>query len=397
MRRLLSTLLVLTTQAGAAAGQFVFTVLSTRWLVPDERGSLILLLSVGNMAAMLLAGGLSVYGRRQLNSDSSKAFGTYKRAVMIASGAAALVASVAGIPILVALSGSRSIITLAALPIFTCAHVIQFLAMQAFYGTGKYRSAVWITLGYSAVQITGISTLQFFDILSLETAIVAYTLATIGLASVLVWRLTSETGTPERSTFRQALRMYNASWSSTPGALSQSFLQSVERVLVGTFAGSAGVAMFVAGISLQTPAQMLQMAAAQVTMTDATRGAKAPIRSNMPMFSVVVVVAIAGATFAPGIVPLLYGEGYSNAVPIAQVAMLTLVVLFLNGVLSAHHQGRGSIRRVNIVTGISVLSTLILLPGLTIAFGPLGAAFSLLATASLVLVGWTLPTAMFKK
>jgi O-antigen/teichoic acid export membrane protein len=343
---------------------------------------------MGNMIAMVVVGGLSVSGRRALADEEASTAGIVGRATQIALMLCFLVGVLAGVLILPLMTSAHDLLSSLLLGVFAIAHGSQFVSIAALYGRERYHSAIWISTVYSLAQVGLVVLLKTFGVLTFTSAVVIYVASTLVLALLLRVQVRRVLGPALGATWRVGLGFYLRSFKDLAGVLNQSFMQSTERILVGAFAGNTAVAVFVAGVSLRMPVLMAQTAAAQVTITEATRGMQRPIRTNLPVFFAVLGIATFMFIAAPWLVPVLYGEDFIEAVPVSRLALATGIVMFLSGTLSAHYQGSGAHRRVTIVFVASVISTVVLVSTMSARAGAFGASLGVLLTSVVVLICW---------
>lgn len=394
MNRLRSVSTLLAAQGLTTLGQLAFTILTTRWLPMEDRGALIAFLSVGNIVAMVVAGGLSISGRRDLSRDHDAddvhdVFGATGAAVLISIGAGLVI----GAPILAFSGALVSPLLIPLLAVFAAAHAAQLLANAYIYASGKYAAALLATSTYSIGQVVVILALQGAGQLNLISAATTSCIATMALAAVLFGRVRSLFPQPRSlASVKSAVSRYMRSLIDLPGALNMSMLQSVERVIISAAAGPASLTIYVAGSSLRLPLGMTQNAVSQIRFLEAARDEKPALwKLIAATVSVNATLAAVLGLSAPLLVPLVFGEDLLSAVPVAQLALVAGVIQSAYGLFVADLQGRGAHRSVALLTMVSFGTTLPLVAVLSYLQGATGAAVAVLiatvlTTASAVLV-----------
>jgi O-antigen/teichoic acid export membrane protein len=193
---------------------------------------------------------------------------------------------------------------------------------------------------------------------------------------------------------QQGLRRRLARYAAPIAVTKSSFLldQQVDRILVGYFVGPLGVAYYMVGKQVVQFVE-LPMRALGFTLSPTYGAQKA--QGNMETVArlyetalakgfVVYVPAAAGIILVadPGI-PLVFGDDYSDAVPVLQVLALFAVVLSVTRLTGEGLDYLGRARERAITRGVSALLNvglnLLLIP----RFGAVGAAVTTVATFSL--------------
>ncbi|OQM80290.1 hypothetical protein B0E55_03721 [Rhodococcus sp. 66b] len=179
------------------------------------------------------------------------------------------------------------------------------------------------------------------------------------------------------------------SYKSIIGRSSHFWLNSVatqtrnfDVLLVGLVTSPAVSGIYGVTSRITTPLRLIPTSFAAVLMPAAARSTTGRITQGIlrPAMYVCIASAVIFGVIAaaiPVLVPPILGDAYVDAVPVMQVVCFSLIFAAISSQLNAILQGTG---RVEIVSYITVVSTLICLVGIVLAaprYGALGAGWSL--------------------
>lgn len=378
-------------QSALAVGQVAFALLTTRWLPPVDRGSVIMLLSLANMLAVLACGGLIIEGRRQItigeNAVASRLLGAYLWAQVVGVAGAMII----GFPVLAVSDSTLGPITFAALLIGTLTQSTIFVMRGALYGRELYREVAVVLAAGSALQIGGVVALHGLGLLSYTTTVILWSaISAINAVQLLTvfargqsWRI--------RPRVREGLHLFGRSTRALPGVVMGQFMLDGDRVLLGLVAGPIPLAVYGAGRSLAAIPIFATTASAEVSLTRAVQRSQTNF-GRLEKWTVAssLALCLSLGLAAPLIVPLLFGQDYSSAVPVTQVCMLAAFFMSSGITARAIQQARGAYRAVTLNTGAGALTMLILVPTLGAQFGAIGAASAFLVASIVLAALWWL-------
>jgi O-antigen/teichoic acid export membrane protein len=313
-----------------------------------------------------------------------------------------------------ALSGALAINVGIALPLWTGAalwvalrrpdiEVAAALLALLAYGTLTASAGAMETYLRSRREVrlvVGVSILEKFLLLALLLAIAAFGggLAGIGVAYVAAG-LARIAADGLVVVGRRHVRLVRPRWpdvrmvarSSFPFALTTGSLNVIPRLdtLLLVTLSSTSAAWFAVGDRVIGPALLIPstlgstlypfLAAPHARRT-------APWKLSAGMAAGGLVVALVGIALAPFVVPALFGAAYDDAVPVTQIMLLTLPLVYATSPLLVSAFSSGAERRlVGPVLALSLLGSLAIAAGELLA-GPEGAAVGFLARSALFLV-----------
>lgn len=303
--------------------QALFAVLTTRWLDPGSRGSLLLGMTLGGLITVIASMGFTVTSRSELcrGALAVREFVSTAQAAVLLSLPLAVLTSVVMWP--------STVLSLAAFASFVgvygAANLTAFLFREAAMGLGRVGAAMLVEAGTGLALVIAVSALQSVAMLSLTTAMVAVaslTVAGAALQIALVPLERCELTLVSRSDFRRLL----ASRGSLAFSAAEYALTRWDRLVVGLLLGSDVVAYYGAAATYGQLSIIPVYGARQLYYSRVAAGRSASgIAQSTLGFAVAGSVIAAGA--APLLVPLLFGQAFSTIVAAAAVACLTGPVL----------------------------------------------------------------------
>ncbi|WP_299033040.1 oligosaccharide flippase family protein [uncultured Pseudokineococcus sp.] len=216
--------------------------------------------------------------------------------------------------------------------------------------------------------------------LTVETAVWAGALLPVLAMLALVPALRAPKGRSDVGVRESRRRLLAYSARSAPGTLLTTLSTRLDQILLASLAGVGPLGLYAVAASLaEIPLQGANAVRDVVFATSSSRDDPTLIaRSARLMVVVVLPVAGAGILLAPVVLPLLFGEDFAGAVPLAQVLLVALVPqvlgsLFIVGLLGLGRPGLRSWLQVG-----SNLVQVVLLLVLIGTGGALGAAVAVL-------------------
>ena len=175
--------------------------------------------------------------------------------------------------------------------------------------------------------------------------------------------------------------LYTYGMRSWAGSLASVLVLRLDQVLLAVLVNSHELGLYAVAASLaEVPAQGLQSLRDGVfSRVASTSDAEMVARISRIVVALAVAAAVAAVVLSPFVVPLLFGRGFSDSVPMADILLLGTPFTALGLLMSAGLQGLGRPGLVSICQILSLVVTVPLLFGFVPSIGGRGAA---LATAA---------------
>ena len=388
MPRLMGQLLhALASQSGQAGGQVVFALLTTRWLPPQQRGSLILVLALASTLAVVGNGGLGIEARRLIADEGAEGGNKVLAGGRVAALVCLSVTVIVGLPVLAFAGVPITPVTALLLVLISQSQASLYLSRSGLYALDRFGVVTWTTGPASVLQIVGVLVLQGMGLLSFASAAVLW--LAISAANALILLIAFRKATGSTGSRSSAWDAYRKSLPAMPGVLGQSYVNGADRMLLGFVSDPATVAVYGAGRSLATLPMLVSNAASQISLN---RGARDLGRSMGRFESASIILSAAMclvlALLAPWLVPWLFGQQYSSAVVVTQIFMGTAFLMTIQVLQRALSQGQGQHRRVGRNLLIGAVTMTVLVPLFGAWEGAAGAAWAMLVVAAVLAGSW---------
>lgn len=374
-----------------SGGQVVFAVLSTRWLAPEYRGQLVILLVTANLVAVFALGGLGIEGRRRLATASRKTKSDYRHSTLTVVGISICLSLFPGIFMLLWTGSLVSIWSIGLLVALSVSQSVMAQARSGLYGVRTYNAVMGASLLFSITITVGVCLLWLIDAVTYLSCALVYLAASIASGTLQYWRMTHQIQKSHGSRVG-GWRMYRDSLRTLPGPVSTQFLASGDRLLLGLVAGPIAVAIYGAGVALNAVSSLLAKAIAQVIQTESAFTTR--LRFGLEEWITISLTAFYSAALiltAPILTPLVFGASYEDAVPVTQITAITTFLFAIQNLQLARKQGSGENRSVTVNSVVGVCLGLILIPCLGYFFGAVGCAIAMAIVALVMCLTWGLP------
>ncbi|MEV8358989.1 hypothetical protein [Microbacterium sp. NPDC076895] len=255
--------------------------------------------------------------------------------------------------------------------------------------------AVWdsVTGALSLVLLVSVISTHMTPLV-LAPAVIGY--GAFALASLVgARRAARRRNGEERPAPAQALAHFLI-WSSL-GLIATNGIMQVSMVFAAVFDSPARAGLFAAALSLATPLSMLAQAVtpallprfaqwSQLPHADRTRSIRRATLTLTVLLGAGVVVVI---TVLPWVLPIVFGQDFAGAVPLAQGLMVAVFGFSLSVFLSAYLAAIGRARISTLATGTSTLVGLTIMIGASIGLGGavgavIGAGSAMILSAALL-------------
>lgn len=214
----------------------------------------------------------------------------------------------------------------------------------------------------------------------------AANLATAVISFPIAQALVRKHWTLKLSFQREGLReTFGVSTAYAANKVGQAIFTYIDAILIQAINGNAAAAQYGVAYRLNVALRMvptvygesLQQPAARLAKVDRDGLAELFNRAASQLFILAVPLVLGGAVLAEPLVRLLFGDRYATSGPILAVLLLTLLVQFPRAAVITSALAVGLERRVVVAYGMTIVVNLsanaILIP----AYGPLGAAISM--------------------
>jgi len=247
-------------------------------------------------------------------------------------------------------------------------------------GTGHLRpAALWdLVSGVTALALLGVFLVAGWREWALVPAVLGYLL--FAVASAVIVRPAPLSASPVEAP--PVPLMPFIAWSSL-ALLATNGLMQVSMVIASALDSPAAAGQFAAALALATPASMVAQAVTQAMLPRFGRWAALPAedrlravrRATTALAAVMLVGSGAVAAVLPFVLPLVYGGGFTAAVPLAQALMVAVWGFSVSVFLAAYLATEGRARTATVCSALGSvvgLITMIVL-GSTAAGGSVGA------------------------
>jgi O-antigen/teichoic acid export membrane protein len=234
----------------------------------------------------------------------------------------------------------------------------------------------------SGLRLAALIPLWLMDELTPFTATVL--LAAMPLAGALAYlrlprRLPPADPVPEEAASTRRLVSFGLRvWA---GSVSGVLLSRVDQTLMTPLSSAHQLGLYVVAVSLSELPLIINSAVRDVTfVTDAHRSVDSRLAASARISSVLCAVAAIGlGTTMVWWLPLLFGEGFRDAVPVAAVLLLAVVLGTPGSIGGAGLSGRGRPGLRSISLAVACVGNIVLLVLLVPTWGAMGAAWATLA------------------
>ena len=344
---------------------FVTSPILARSLGPAGRGELAAITTVLLLAPWISDLGLSAYLARERARSQPR--GELLGSVIPIALAASLVGAAAAVPIGNLLGQGRETverfveITLLMLPLTVFVQTLYGLVL----GEQRWRTIVLIRVLAAAIPALAIVGLALADTLTVESAAVAYIIATlvanvpllVGLQGSRPWRF-------RRSVSKSALAFGLKSWVNTIAHTSNARL---DQLLMAALVSSRQLGLYTLAVTISTVSSSLMTAVSNALFPRVAEGeAELAARATRVATTMVLVLNLLIGVTSPFLVPLVFGESFAGSVPMLAILLGASVVqvagLVLCSTLTAAGDPASAARSQVIGLAITIPALLILLP-----------------------------------
>ncbi len=370
-------------------------VLVARLLGPSSRGELAAVVSWSGFALGIATLGvddaLTYHGPAFLRRPGfpARALATWSACVAVGAG---LVAALVVIALPVPLDARASIAI--AVGLGGAALVMQNCLTGLLVGLGNYPAWHRARLLGPAVYALGTAALFLADEDSLQLVVVMVCLswsAPLIPASVAARRLVAQTpqvnGSGPGSTRRERRALFRYGVRAQTAKLSTQANMRLDQVLLVFFVSTSKLGLYAVAATLATlTPNLLYQAHARLTFgrlrrISETRPLERADARRTAVRALALILAVQGviALTAPFVVPLLFGDGFRDAGPIASALALATVPFAVSRMLQSWSMAAGEVARVARIEVLAVGLQLALI--LALCSGPLGVWGAVLASA----------------
>ena len=226
--------------------------------------------------------------------------------------------------------------------------------------------------------------------LVLAPAVIGY--GTFALASLVgAWRAApGHTGRKRPAASTQPMANFLI-WSSLSLIATNGIMQ-VSMVFAAVFDSPARAGLFAAALSLATPLSMLAQAVtpallprfAQWSLLPRSERTRSIQRATLTLSALLGTGVVIAITLLPWVLPIVFGQDFAGAVPLAQGLMVAVFGFSLSVFLSAYLAAIGRARISTVATGSSTVVGLLIMVGVSIGLG--GAVGAVIGTGSAMIL-----------
>jgi O-antigen/teichoic acid export membrane protein len=250
--------------------------------------------------------------------------------------------------------------------------------------------AVWdtVTGALSIVLLVSVIFAQSTPLV-LAPAVIGY--GAFAVASLVsARRAASRRDGDERSASPQPLAHFLI-WSSL-GLIATNGIMQVSMVFAAVFDSPARAGLFAAALALATPLSMLAQAVTPALLPRFAQWSQLPgsarthsiRRATLALTALLGTGAVVVITLLPWVLPLVFGQDFAGAVPLAQGLMVAVFGFSLSVFLSAYLAAIGRARMSTVATGACTLFGLMIMLAVSIGFG--GAIGAVIGTGSAMIL-----------
>lgn len=335
-----------TAQIGLLGLGLVSGVVLARFLGPEGRGQLALLLLFPMLAGTFLHFGVpqalarSMSSCDEMNSGSALLFGITFSAGM--SLLASIVAIFVGKYVLNGISAFASIFAFCSFFYLLSPFVVTVMRVRGLYIQLSIMNVLFSLSALLVIiflAVSGINEYEYFAVASILSTVLLCC-----IAPALLLRKSAATNGGLGSV--KVVALMRSGFAQYVPHLSFAAFQSADRVLIGTQFDASSFGYYVVALSLAAPLFVLSDAISQVAFIDAAKSVsveesleletKFALTATLCMF-----VWGALALFSPFLIIFLFGEQFGEAAQIVWVVMLSYALMGLSRLLSSFLLGSG--------------------------------------------------------
>jgi O-antigen/teichoic acid export membrane protein len=368
--RAASLVVLLGLQSGIA---LIFAVLSARWLGPDDRGVVVVIVTASSLLMLLGSLGTATGGRVLLAQDNpSLTLVRHARLSSFVSGWQAPVIVLFGWPLLFVTSAWRGWLPAILFVAYGVGLTGAYMTREALHGVGMHRRAVGGDVLTGTMQILLIVVLYLAGWLSLS-GVLTIMVISIWVQTVILRLLVLSISRYTRTT-TPSMKLRELVAFSIPALIStlgQAFAVRGDKLILGVYAGTTPVGLYAVAASFCSAIWLPALGLSQICLRASAQGRHQQVR-QIRIANAVVTVAAAAIAFviAESVVQLLLGSSYAAAVPMARILLIASILMSLYLVEAAALNGAGLMK----VPGrAAVCGSIVLLTGCVILIPPLGA------------------------
>lgn len=357
--------------------QFLAGILVARFLGPEGRGLITVVISVAGIASIIAAMGTGIAFRKILPEGRANVKGFLRATLRLTTflGIPVIGITIICVGWLVDIT-VLSPVTAILFMLFGLTNILWLQGKEALAALGKIRlGAVISTVGSALfLAVCGVTVIAFGG--SVDEILIAYVVMNI-LQSILAWmHLKKEfQGTQARGT-RTILK---SGPSYLPYFLGQESVFRLDRLLIGVYSTSNSVGLFAVGAGLAEILRLPVLASSQYVLLDTANGRLRVmgVMKHVGLWAgIVLLVSAVLWPIAPIVIPWLYGEQFVAAVDTFRVLLVAQVCLVPFIILSRALVGLGDRSGTIIPSLIGVGAMVIVAPNLISQFGALGGAIT---------------------
>ena len=366
----------------------LFSIFTSRWLTPNDRGQVLLIMSLANTLGILLSFGFAIEGRRKLANRSQTHFIQETSSVIFTS---AFVSFLIGCLFVILEKQDFPIYFVPLLSLMTAFSAGTVLFREALFSREEF-AKVNYAIGISWVtQLVGLIILHALNALTVATTLILVTviggifLVIIGIYTKRV--LQEDFGQSRLKNITKLPKFYLSPWLVS--IISQYFL-SGDRVLIGLLGSTTDLAIYAVGATLASIPLWISSAFSQViqTRTSGNHGFKPTFKVSALTIFLVFLVGVFIYLAAPELIEFIFGTPYSSAVLITRVLLPSTLLWSMYVQLQGVRLGSGSYKILNFSGLAGVFTNITLMVILVPKMGSLGGAVSTLTSSCITLLAF---------
>lgn len=384
--------IVVVALAGQAGAASLFAVLTARWLGPDDRGVLVIVITTSVLLMLLGSAGVATGARYLLGTEPARLDPTtYARHARSLIALHLLTASTLGVLILGASGGFTDWVTVPQFIALALLQLSAYLKREGLHGRGRHVVAISGELLTLAVQLIVVILMGVLDSVTLRGVL----WIVIGAYALQVAYLAQMSKNKQTSWITQdpvAARLFPMLRFSAPAmltALGQGFVVRGDRLILGVFATTAAVGVYSVAATLAEVIWLIPGGLAHVLFRRVSMSHCIADHNKFRYFALgaTAMSAVLMALAIEPLIDLLLGPEYSDAVELAYLLLMAalafsvyqLDMAMLNGLGRLDLGGRVA------VAGSSALLVccLIMIP----LWGATGAAVASLVAYCIMAIG----------
>lgn len=373
-----------------ALAAMAFAVLTARWLGPNERGVIVVMVASGTILMLVGSLGTATVMRvrvARLPASTDSAFAAVRPLQLVHVATSTIVGTA-----ILGVSGHRTPFTLLLFVIYCGLTLRAYWGREILHGIGKHHRAMLLEAAGVGLQIVLVLVLFAFDALTLRACMLAMsagiTLQVVSQAAVLASERSALSAGEVQDEVWNLGSLVRESLPALGAAIGQSVTLRGDRILLGMLGSAAAVGIYSGAASFVETLSLVSLAMSQQLFRQASVGQLAYLDRFRKLTLVSIAIGAVVLYFlSPSLIALLLGESYESArdlIPVLAVATLALGSYYLDMAVLNGLGSYGSVARWTAwATAVMTAACFALIPN----FGGQGAAIASLLSYATMAVG----------